>query len=63
MVWEATMSVKLNGTVYILKRYLFVVSSMTLSAISDYRPAEQIAGRAANKKLKNKKCGKKAVVA
>jgi len=44
------MSVKLNGTVYSLRRCLFVVVSMILSAISDYRPAEPIAGRAANKK-------------
>jgi hypothetical protein len=53
-----------NGTVYISRRYLFVVSSMTLSAISDYRPAEPTARTAANKKLENIKCGgKKAVVA
>ena len=57
MVWAATMSVKLNGTVYILRRYLFVISSMTLSAISDYRPAEQEKQRIKNWQIK--KCGGK----
>jgi len=60
MVFAATMSIKLNGTVHILRRYLFVVSSMTLLAISDYRPAEPTAGKTANKKnWKIKKCGEK----
>jgi len=60
MVFAATMSIKLNGTVHILRRYLFVVSSVTLSAISDYRLAQPTGGSAANeKKLENKKCGGK----
>jgi len=64
MVFAATISVKLNGTVYSLRRCSFVIASMTLSAISDYRPAEPTAGRAVNKKnWKIKKCGRKAVVA
>jgi len=61
MVFAATMSIKLNGTVHILRRYLFVVFSVTLSAISDYRLAEPTGGREAEEK-KKKEWGK-AVVA